>query len=69
MERYPSKAFPGSGYKETRVEEADACEEICKTEEACVAYTFHMDDRSCRLFNSTGEYFTNSLADSGGKRQ
>lgn len=69
MERYPLKAFPGSGYKAVKAEAADACEHICRTEEACVAYTFHIGERTCRLFESTGEYFGDNLADSGGKRR
>ena len=69
MEHYRSKAFPGSGYKMIRAEGADACEHICRIEEACVAYTFHSDEGSCHLFNSTKEYFTDNSAESGGKRQ
>jgi hypothetical protein len=69
MERYPSKAFPGAGDKTVAADGPDACEDACRTDESCVAFTFRLDEASCRLFESTGEYFSNTLADSGGKRQ
>ncbi|WP_083919217.1 PAN domain-containing protein [Methylosinus sp. LW4] len=69
MERYPSKAFPGAGYKTASAEGPDACEAACREEDACVAFTFRLDESACHLFKSTGEYFSNELADSGGKRQ
>ncbi len=69
MERYPSKAFPGSGYKSVQSDGPDACEQSCRTDDACIAFTFRLDEGSCHLFKTTGEYFGNELADSGGKRQ
>lgn len=69
MERYPSKAFPGAGYKSVKAEGPDACEDSCRDEDACIAFTFRLDEGSCHLFKTTGEYFPNQLADSGGKRQ
>ena len=68
MERYRGKAFPGSGYKSFRTL-FEACEATCRSESPCVAYTFLKNQGTCHLFGVTGEYFTNSLADSGGKRQ
>lgn len=69
MERYPSRAFPGSGYKSVKSDGPDTCEQSCRSEDACIAFTFRLDEGSCHLFRSTGEYFPNELADSGGKRQ
>ena len=69
MERYRFKAFPGYGYKTIRADGPKRCESACRTDEACVAYTFYFDEKSCRLFNSTGEYFSNRSAESGGKRR
>lgn len=69
IERYRGKAFPGNGYKNTNTKNMEACEEMCRRENACVAYTFQGDDRICHLFNTTGEYFRNTIAESGGKRQ
>lgn len=69
VERYPSKAFPGSGYKTETVEGPDSCESACRAEEACIAFTYRLDEGACHLFKTTGEYFSNELADSGGKRQ
>jgi hypothetical protein len=69
MERYPSKAFPGVGYKSVEAGGPDECEDACRLEDACVAFTFRLDEGACHLFRSTGEYFSNQLADSGGKRQ
>ncbi|MBY6242935.1 PAN domain-containing protein [Methylosinus sp. Sm6] len=69
MERYPSKAFPGEGYRSQPSEGADACKSLCRDDAACVAFTFRLDDGLCHLFSTTGEYFPNALADSGGKRQ
>lgn len=69
MERYPSKAFPGPGYKSFLAEGLPACEEACGKEDACVAYTFRSDERQCRLYRSTGAYLGDDHAASGGKRQ
>lgn len=69
MERYPSKAFPGSGYKSVRAAGPEDCEDRCREEDACIAFTFRLDEGACHLFKTTGEYFANQLADSGGKRQ
>jgi len=69
IERYPSKAFPGAGYKTATAEGPEACETACREEEACIAFTFRLDEGACHLFKTTGEYFSNELADSGGKRQ
>lgn len=69
MERYPSKAFPGAGYRAAKAEGPDACESACRDDGACVAFTFRLDEATCHLFETTGEYFSNALADSGGKRQ
>jgi hypothetical protein len=69
MEHYHMKAFPGLGYKSTRVDKLETCELFCRTDEVCVAYTFHFDQRSCQMFNSTDEYSGDNSAESGGKRQ
>jgi hypothetical protein len=69
MEHYHLKAFPGSGYRNVRADGPGICENLCRTEEICVAFTFNFGDESCRLFNSTNEYFSDSSAESGGKRQ
>jgi hypothetical protein len=69
MERYRLKAFPGEGYKTIAVDESESCERDCRTDETCVAYTFHSKQGSCRLFSSTNEYFSDHAADSGGKRR
>jgi hypothetical protein len=69
MERYPSKAFPGAGYQTASLDGPEACENACREEDACVAFTFRLDESACHLFKTTGEYFSNELADSGGKRQ
>jgi hypothetical protein len=69
MERYPSRAFPGAGYRSTTAEGSRACETACRDDSACVAFTFRLDEALCRLFATTGEYFPDKLADSGGKRQ
>jgi hypothetical protein len=69
MERYRGKAFQGSGYKSTNVGQLEACEETCRTGDACVAYTFQKKERICHLFDTTVEYFANVNADSGGKAQ
>jgi hypothetical protein len=69
MEHCHMKAFPGLGYKSTRVDKPETCELFCRTDELCVAYTFHSDQRSCQMFNSTDEYSSDNSAESGGKRQ
>ncbi|ATQ67279.1 hypothetical protein Ms3S1_09450 [Methylosinus sp. 3S-1] len=69
MERYPSRAFPGEGYRIDASEGPQACEALCRDDAVCVAFTFRLDEGVCHLFATTGEYFPNALADSGGKRQ
>ncbi|MGP0057881.1 MAG: protein kinase domain-containing protein [Beijerinckiaceae bacterium] len=69
MERYRGKAFPGSGYRTVEIAQFEKCENLCLNENFCVAYTFMKNDRMCHLFYTTGEYFRNTAADSGGKRQ
>jgi hypothetical protein len=69
MERYPSRAFPGAGYRSAAADGPRACETACRDDAVCIAFTFRRDDGLCRLFETTGEYFPDKLADSGGKRQ
>jgi hypothetical protein len=69
MERYPSKAFPGEGYRAETAAGPQDCEALCRDDGACVAFTFRLDEGVCHLFATTGEYFSNALADRGGKRQ
>ena len=69
MERYPMKAFSGLGFREVSATNPQLCESICEAEEECIAYTFHFAKMQCNLFKSTGEYFSDSSAASGGKRQ
>jgi hypothetical protein len=69
MERYRAKAFPGAGYKSPNAGKPQDCEDICRRDEACVAYTFLWSNRKCQLMESTGEYFPDQEADSGGKKQ
>ncbi|QGM45264.1 PAN domain-containing protein [Methylocystis heyeri] len=69
MERYRGRAFPGAGYKTPNAGKPQDCEDICRRDEACVAYTFLWSSRKCQLMESTGEYFPNQEADSGGKKQ
>lgn len=69
MSRYRGKIFPGSGYKALSQTQFEACESVCKNDKTCVAFTFYKEDRSCRLFNRTGEYFANQRTDSGVKTQ
>jgi hypothetical protein len=67
MEHYRGRAFPGSGYR-TLTGQLDTCETACRNDPACVAYTFQKSG-TCHLFDVTGEYFPDALADSGGKVQ
>lgn len=69
MERYRLKAFPGEGYKLIAANESESCERDCRRDETCVAYTFNIEQGSCRLFSSTNEYFSDLSAVSGGKRR
>jgi PAN domain len=68
MERYRGKAFPGVGYRSISTA-FGVCESTCRSEQACIAYTFQKSERTCHLFSTTGKYFANALADSGTKRQ
>jgi hypothetical protein len=69
MSRYRGKIFPGSGYRTLSQTQFEACESACKDDNTCVAFTFYKEDRSCRLFDRTGEYFANRQTDSGVKTQ
>ncbi len=69
MEHYNGRAFPGAGFKTALVEGPDECAEICRREQPCVAYTFFWTTGKCRLLDTTGEYFPDRDAESGGKKQ
>jgi hypothetical protein len=69
MEHYRGKAFPGSGYKTLTTGTPASCETACTNEDTCVAYTFRKPEKLCTLFRTTGEYFSNSSAESGGRQQ
>lgn len=69
MERYHARAFPGAGYKTSSAGTPQDCEDVCRRDEACVAYTFLWTGRKCQLLDATGEYFPNKEAESGGKKQ
>ncbi len=69
MERYPMKAFSGGGYMAASAANPQICENVCGSDEECIAYTFHFAKMQCNFFKSTGEYFGDSSAFSGGKRQ
>jgi tetratricopeptide (TPR) repeat protein len=62
MERYRGKGFPGAGYKTVANSQFDSCEMACKQDQMCVAFTFQKDERTCHLFQTTGEYSANTLA-------
>ncbi len=69
MEQYHGRAFPGAGFKTLIVEQPEDCQEICRQEEACVAYTFFWTNSKCQLLGKAGAYFPNEEAESGGKKQ
>jgi hypothetical protein len=69
MEQYHGRAFPGARFKTLIVEQPEDCQEICRQEEACVAYTFLWTNSKCQLLGKAGEYFPNEDAESGGKKQ
>jgi hypothetical protein len=69
MEHYRGKAFDGDGYKTFSAGAPAGCETACRNEAICIAYTFQKQQKACHLYRATGQYFSNNLADSGGKRQ
>ena len=69
IEHYHMKAFPGQGYNESKADRPEACELYCMHDKICVAYTFDFNHMLCKMFSSTGEYFSDNASESGGKRQ
>jgi hypothetical protein len=69
VERFRGKYFPGNGYRTLLSKNLETCEQTCRSDDECVAYTFRNNNNHCKLFNSTGEYFSNNSANSGVKRQ
>jgi hypothetical protein len=69
MERYRGKIFPGEGDRSFLAKSVEGCEQPCKQDNSCVAYTFTRATKQCRLFSSTGEYFPDRSHDSGTKIQ
>ncbi len=69
IERYRGKGFPDTPARTLNVVSADACQEACSTDQSCIAYTFLKSGQICKIFEDTGEYFSNADADSGVKLQ
>jgi hypothetical protein len=69
MQRYRNKAFPWEG-QNTRLADSFAdCEERCRLDTTCVAFTFFKTSNQCRLMESANKYVEDARADSGAKRQ
>jgi tetratricopeptide (TPR) repeat protein len=68
VERYRNKAFPEGGEASTFAE-YQQCETSCRDDASCVAFTYFKASGQCRLLTEADEYFSNSDADSGVKRQ
>lgn len=69
MQRYRGKIFPGEAYARRKSGGFEGCEDTCRRETACVAFSFMKSDQSCKLFDDAPEYQSNEEADSGVKRQ
>lgn len=67
--RYRGKAFPPAAGEMRHAPNVTACEAMCTSVPACVAYTWSRSTKVCRLLESAGEYQSNSDTDSGVKRQ
>jgi tetratricopeptide (TPR) repeat protein len=66
--RYPGRGFPRTG-PTTSADSAGACEDKCQSTDWCAAETFFRSSHECMMLRTTSEYFPNSDADSGAKRQ
>lgn len=69
MKKFSNKYFPGEGYQTTTENSTDDCERVCHADMSCVAYTYLKTPSTCRLFKSTGQYFSSPSADAGIKTQ
>jgi hypothetical protein len=69
MQRYRGRSFPGEGYERRRSASMEACEESCRVDSACVAFTFRRSASACQMFDVAPEYHPDGDADSGAKRQ
>jgi len=69
IERYGNKAFPDSGYRQVAVASYDGCSATCMNEDKCEVFTFRKPDKVCNLIARPGEWWPDSSADSGVKRQ
>lgn len=69
MLRLRGKAFPWAGQHASEISTFEECENKCSSSGDCVAFTFFKARQLCRLMETTGEYFSDSKADSGIKQQ
>lgn len=69
MERYRKRAFPTGGISVSSAGSFEDCEDRCNGDRTCVAFTFYKSSARCQVMTSTSEYFPDSMADSGAKRQ
>lgn len=69
MEAFNERYFPGKGYQSRGPASKDLCQKFCVDDKKCVAFTFYKLPKRCDLFSETGEYFRDTRADSGVKRQ
>jgi hypothetical protein len=67
--KYLHKSISGNDFRVSPDTSVVACEESCRGDESCLAYTFFYDPQSCRLFSDPGEYFPDPHASSGVKLQ
>ncbi|WP_420737773.1 PAN domain-containing protein [Bradyrhizobium japonicum] len=69
MERFGNKAFPDAGYRQVAVASYNGCSATCMNEDKCEVFTFRKSDKVCNLIARPGEWWPDSSADSGVKRQ
>ena len=69
FERFRNKGFPKQSQPKQLTDTFEKCEALCSETDWCAAFTYFKSTDECQRYRGTGEYFSNSNADSGAKRQ
>jgi hypothetical protein len=69
MERFYNRIFRDQPYREVRNTSYEECESHCRGDDRCEVYAHAKAERTCKLITRPGEWWRDTSADSGVKRQ
>lgn len=69
MFNYRNKFFPGDGYNTFQSQSYENCLSVCQKDLSCVAFNYYKQNKMCRLFKYTDQYFRDDSVDAGVKTQ